>query len=115
MPDFAFIANERAANDRMDAPHDGPPDLAVEVLSPDDRPGRVLGKVTFYLAHGVRLVWVIDPICRTATVFAPDTTPRTLTEDDTLDGGEILPGFSVRLAEVLPPVTGANENTGGAG
>lgn len=110
VPDFAFITNDHAGNDPLDAPHFGPPDLAVEILSPDDRPGAVLDKVTYYLTNGVRLVWVIDPIRRRVTVFAPDTTPRSLTDADTLDGGDVLPDFAVAVAEILPQLPGAAAN-----
>lgn len=107
LPDFAFIAAERVAADDPDGPHWGPPDLAVEVLSPGDRPGRVTEKIVSYLEYGVRLVWLIDTRQRTITVFAPGQEPRTLVEDEALEAGGILPGFSVRVAEVLPPAVGA--------
>jgi Uma2 family endonuclease len=104
LPDFAFIAKERVAADPLDAPHEGPPDLAVEVLSPDDRPGRVSEKIAFYLTYGVRLVWLVDTRERTVRVFAPGQEPLTLAEADTLDGGDVLPDFAVRVSEILPPV-----------
>jgi Uma2 family endonuclease len=104
LPDYAFIANERLVGEPMDGPHNGPPDLAVEVLSPDDRPGRVSEKIAFYLAYGVRLTWLVDPRERTVRVFAPGEEPLTLTETDRLDGGDVLPGFSVLVSEILPPI-----------
>ncbi len=103
LPDFAFVISARVADDDYNSPHRGPPDLAVEVLSPRDRAGRVTEKVVSYLQHGVRLVWLIDPRQRTLRVFAPGQDTRTLHEDDILDGGDVLPGFSVRVADVLPP------------
>jgi Uma2 family endonuclease len=105
VPDFIFIGAERLPADGswLDGPFHGAPDLAVEILSPGDRPGRVLRKVLFYLAHGVRLVWVIDPKERSITVYAPDDFDgRVLTGGDTLDGGDVLPGFSAPVDEVFP-------------
>jgi Uma2 family endonuclease len=82
----------------------GPPDLAVEILSPDDRMIKVMAKVEFYLANGVRLVWVINPEARTVIVMSSPTESRTLHEDDVLDGGDVIPGFSVPVRDILPPV-----------
>ena len=81
----------------------GPPDLAVEVLSPSDRYVDVIAKVRDYLAAGTPLVWAIDPIGRSAAVFRQGGSALLLDENDALDGGEVLPGFSVMLHDVLPP------------
>jgi Uma2 family endonuclease len=54
-----------------------------------------------YLQAGVRLVWLVDPASRTVSVFRPDAAPRTLGEGDILDGGDILPGFSLPVAEIF--------------
>jgi Uma2 family endonuclease len=77
------------------------PDLAVEVLSPSDRMAEAPSKVTMYLQAGVQLVWLLDPETRTISIFRPDAAPRTLYENDTLDGGDVLPGFSVSVAELF--------------
>ena len=101
IPDYIFI---RAGRFRRGDRHVyGAPDLAVEILSPDDRMTDVMDKLRFYLAHGVRLVWLIDPDRRTVTVMRPPDVTRILTEDETLDGGDVLPGFSCAVREVLPP------------
>src|SRR5262245_39455225 len=63
----------------------GPPDLAVEVLSPDDRPSEITEKVSEYLTSGVCLVWVIDPDERTVTTYRRLGAPSTFTVEDTLD------------------------------
>lgn len=76
-----------------------PPDLAVEVLSPDDRPGKVRDKVSQYLASGVKLVWLVDPQSRTATVYAGKLPGKKLGESDTIDGGRVLPSFTARVAD----------------
>jgi len=75
--------------------NDRPPDLAVEVLSPDDRPSKIRRKVTEYLAAGVRMVWIVDPEDRTVTIHTEPNASRTVTEADKFDGGDVLPGFNV--------------------
>lgn len=64
---------------------------------------RVMDKVTFYLTNGVRLAWIINPEARTVTVATTPAASRTLFEDDTLDGGDVLPGFSTPVRDMLPP------------
>lgn len=77
------------------------PDLAVEVLSPDDRPGEVLEQVGDWLNAGVRLVWVVDPVRRVARVYRPDGTKSRATDAEALEGEAVLPGFSIALTEVF--------------
>jgi Uma2 family endonuclease len=77
------------------------PDLAVEILSRGQPDERFDKKIQFYLAQGVRLVWIVDPRARTVTVLTPGQEPRTLTAGNTLDGGEVLPGFSVPIADIF--------------
>ena len=77
------------------------PELAAEVLSPDDRPGEVLKKVGDWLDAGVRLVWVIDPKRHEAVVYRPDGSVTRIAAAGALDGEDVLPGFSCPLAEVL--------------
>ena len=77
------------------------PDLAVEVLSPSDRIADALAKIAMYLDAGVRLVWLVDPASQTVTIFRPDAIPTKLDADDTLDGDEVLPGFTLPIAEIF--------------
>ena len=79
-----------------------PPDLAVEVVSPDDHFGRLHRKITHYLTHGIRLLWVVDPVDRSVTVYRPDQPLRILAENDLLTGEEIVPGFSCTVREFFP-------------
>ena len=102
LPDFALVLRERLRGVRGDEPFRGAPDFAVEILSPDDRMSDALEKVRLYLEHGVRLVWLIDPRTRTVLVWSVWGLPRQFGEDDTLDGGDVFPGFTVRVAEILP-------------
>ena len=79
-----------------------PPEFVVEVRSPTDRPGAMLTKVGQYLARGVDVVASIDPERRTAHVFTPENElPDPLPDSAKLTPGDFLPGFSVRLADLL--------------
>ena len=77
------------------------PDLAVEILSPSDRPGEVLEKVADWLRAGTRLVWVLDPNRAIAHVHRADGSITIVHTEGALDGEDVLPGFSCPLAEVL--------------
>lgn len=101
IPDCSFIRAERV---EREAPERGiwpsAPDLAVEVLSPSNRFTEMAEKVENYLRSGVRLVWVIDPEARVAFVYAPGRPVTRVGEDGTLSGEDVLPGFTLSLAEV---------------
>ena len=101
-PDIAYISAERLP---LDAEIDGycpvPPDLVVEIVSPSDSEREVDDKATMWLSFGVRMVLVINPETRTIRVRQPDLPTIILTVDDTLDGGEVLPGFSCPVREIL--------------
>jgi Uma2 family endonuclease len=100
-PDVAFVRHERIPDPlpRGFAPF--APDLAVEVLSPDDLPGEVLAKVADWLKAGTRLVWVVDPDRRLARVYRADGTESEISETGTFKGEEVLPGFECALLDVL--------------
>ncbi|HEX6052501.1 MAG TPA: Uma2 family endonuclease [Gemmatimonadaceae bacterium] len=100
-PDLAFVDRTRVALIPRRGYAAMAPDLAAEILSPDDRPGEVLAKVGEWLEAGVRLVWVIDPDRRVATVYRPDGSVTTVASDASVEGEAVLPGFSFRLAELL--------------
>jgi Uma2 family endonuclease len=100
-PDVSFVRAERLPAGGLKAGYfAGAPDLAVEVLSPTDRFSDVQRKVRDYLAAGTRLVWVIDPEARTAIVYRPDGRVTFLDEDGVLDGEDVVPDFSLALADV---------------
>lgn len=102
LPDVAFVARGRFEGGKVPEGFSPVvPDLAVEVLSPEDRPRYVLDKVGEYLDAGVPLVWVVDPKSRAATVYRSLTSVRSVLENGDLDGEDILPGFRCSLAEVL--------------
>jgi Uma2 family endonuclease len=100
-PDVAFWSYQRAP-EVPDGYYEVAPDLAVEVVSPSDTHTRVQEKVRHYLKHGARMVWVVDPELRIVTVYRNATESRTLEETDSLSGEDVLPGFSVLVAELFP-------------
>jgi Uma2 family endonuclease len=100
-PDVAFISNTRLPDPPPRGFAETAPDLAVEVLSPDDRPGEVLENVADWLKAGARLVWVVDPIRETARVYREDGRESTLGVSDSLDGENVLPGFACPLEGIF--------------
>ena len=107
VPDVSFISRERIkAHEEKYGAEEGPwrlaPDLAVEVVSTNDRYSDVMQKVADYLRYGTRLVWVIDPQNRTVRVHTPDDPDgHTLHEADTLPGDPVLPGWQIAVRVVL--------------
>lgn len=101
-PDVSFIAREQLpTGDDLDRYVDGPPTLAVEIVSPNDRAVEIDERVQDYLAAGTRQVWVLRPNRRAASVYFPEADTRELGPDAILDGGDILPGFSVRVSDLF--------------
>lgn len=101
-PDVSFVARERI-------PPGGPPegywelvpDLAVEVVSPNDTAAEVQSKVQMWLESGVRLVWVVYPHNRSVVAHESLREITTLTADDALSGGDTAPGFQCSVAEIF--------------
>lgn len=101
VPDVCFVRFERLPGGRVPVRfQDGAPDLVVEVLSPSDRFRRTARKVREYLETGARLVWVIDPEERSAVVYRAGGSISEYDADGVLDGGDLLPGFTLDLAEI---------------
>ena len=100
-PDVAFIQTDRIRAGLPKGYFPGAPDLAVEVLSPNDRAGEVLAKVQDWLSAGCTVVWVVDPKTQTVTIYGADRRAMILTSADTLTGGELLPGFSSSVAGIF--------------
>ena len=102
-PDMSFIRRERfraedyAANIATTAP-----DLAVEIVSPNDEAEDLEIKIGDYQEAGIPLVWIIYPIARTARVHRLDGTITGIKEADELDGEDVLPGFRCRLGDLFP-------------
>lgn len=110
IPDVSFISRDRIPVPLPDTYMDGPPDLAVEVLSDHDPLPPLEDKVRRYLKAGVRLVWIVDPGDESVTVFEPGGGPVTLRHGQLLDGDPVVPGFDIpveqifrRLRDHIPP------------
>jgi len=101
-PDVSFIAREREAQitDRTKFVSFAP-DLAIEVVSPDESAATVHDKIDDYIRAGVRLIWVIYPSRQQIVVHHPDRTAQILTAEDTLTGGEVIPGFAIPVKAVF--------------
>jgi len=102
-PDVAFVAAARVPAAGCPAFFQGPPDLAVEILSPSDRASEVLAKVQDWLKSGCQAVWLLDPQSRTVAVHRSGREVLVLGESEALSGGDLLPGFSVAVAEIFAP------------
>jgi Uma2 family endonuclease len=101
-PDASFVSRDRLPQGEVPSGFlEMAPDLAVEVLSPNDRSRDVREKVDDWLQAGTRLVWVIDPVARTVTVHGSLENSQRLTEEDLLGGGDVVPGFSCAVRELF--------------
>jgi Uma2 family endonuclease len=103
IPDVAFIAWDRLPHRRVPtAPIPTlAPDLAVEVLSAGNTSREMARKCREYFAAGVRLVWLVDPETRTVAVYTTPEIPTILSEEDTLQGEAVLPGFTLSIKELF--------------
>jgi Uma2 family endonuclease len=101
-PDVAFVSR-----DRLPPPEESigfgrlAPDLAVEIVSPSNTAAEVLDKVADYLEAGTRLVWIVEPGRRSVTEYRSRNEIRLLQGDDELLGHDVLPGFSLKIAEIF--------------
>lgn len=100
-PDVGFIRTERVPRVRTRGFFVGAPDLAVEVVSPNDRAGEVSAKVQDWLAAGCRAVWIVDPNSQTISIYRGSRETALLTINDELTDDEILPGFRLPVVEVF--------------
>ena len=103
--DSAFISNENLER------HGYPqgffpvaPDIAVEVVSPNNTSEEMMEKVNLYLENGSRMVWIVYPQTRVVTVYRQTNVVSLLRENDTLDGEDILPGFRLSVAELFASI-----------
>lgn len=103
IPDVSFISWDRLPDRRMPTKRlpDVTPDLAVEILSEGNTEGEMDRKMRDYFFAGTRLVWYIDPRRRTVRVYTSPDQCIELNERQTLDGGAVLPGFSLPLAQLF--------------
>jgi Uma2 family endonuclease len=115
MPDVSFIRWERFPNQKIPLHQrvfQVVPDLAVEILSEGNTAAEMGLKLDEYRRAGVRLIWYIDPRSRRATVYTSDGREETIDENGALDGGDVLPGFEVRLRELFdhPSLRGPDDH-----
>jgi Uma2 family endonuclease len=102
VPDGSFVRADRLPESGI-----GPgllklaPDLAIEVLSPSETASELEEKVDDYLVSGTPLIWVVDPVRRTVMVVSTDAPVRYLHEVDTVDGANVIPGFSCLVADIF--------------
>ncbi len=100
-PDIGFVSFSRAPQPFGKGFIPMPPDLAVEIISPHDSDSEVEQKVKDYLRAGTRLVWLVYPALKAVVVHRPDG-QQNLYAADTLDGGDVLPGFNIAVHEIFP-------------
>lgn len=101
-PDVAFLSREHLARlGEIRGYFPGSPDLAVEVISPNDRYTEVDEKVAEWLEHGARLVFVVNPRRRVVVVHRPGQRPQTLGVNDMLDGEDVVPGWSMAVRDLF--------------
>lgn len=101
-PDVAFVRRDRLPpGGSLRGYFPGAPDLAVEVISPNDLYTEVDEKVGEWLEHGALLVFVVNPRRRTVAVHRPGQPVRILTVDDTLDGEDVVPGWTLAVRELF--------------
>jgi Uma2 family endonuclease len=104
-PDVAFVSHSRWPKYKPmpdTNAWDVLPELCVEVISPNDTGDEIETKVDEYLRAGVSLIWVVYPRQERFYVYESASAIRRLTRDDTLDGGTVLPGFTLPLSELFP-------------
>lgn len=101
-PDAAFISRERLEQTGPVTGYwPGAPDLAVEVVSPHDAHAEVMEKALQWLGAGARMVLVVDPAARTVTVYRSLDKIQILTERDTLDANDVVPGWQLPVAALF--------------
>jgi Uma2 family endonuclease len=105
-PDVYVVRRERLPEDWTDQAYLRiPPDLVVEVISPNDLADAVDEKVEEYLRAGVRLVWVVHPVARTVHIYRADGSIEGRRAHQELDGEDVLPGFHCPIRDLFPSPT----------
>jgi Uma2 family endonuclease len=99
-PDLAFVQRARIPADENTYPAVAP-DLVIEVASPSQTGPSIEEKTAIYLAAGVRLIWIVYPARRTVRVYRADGTERLLTENDVIDGEDVLPEFQLPVSRLF--------------
>ena len=101
-PDVYYISAEKLPLDVLsDGYYEVVPDLVAEILSPSDRRAEFDEKIQMWLDFGVRMALAVYPQTRTMAVHQPGRAAVTLSYDDTLDGGDVIPGFTCQLRDIF--------------
>lgn len=100
-PDVAVVLDPGARGTSKSGWVHGAPEVAIEILSPADASTAIQQKTLDYLRAGARLVWVVDPMARTVTVYRPDGSARILQEGEMLEGEDVLRDFTLPLSEIF--------------
>lgn len=101
-PDISFITKQHFEQGQgTEGYWPGAPDLAVEVLSPSDRSGKVRAKLSRWLDFGTRQVWIVDPKQKTVTIYRSLSDATTFSGSDYLEADDILPGFRISLERIF--------------
>jgi Uma2 family endonuclease len=113
-PDVSFVRHGRFSEEQLPGGYARlAPDLAAEVISPNDKYEKVDEKIEEYLRAGVRLVWIISPQNHTVRVYRANGSSHSLRENDELDGEEVVPGFRCPVADLFPrPPATPNNGSG---
>lgn len=103
-PDASYVSRDRLPEGPVGEGHFRvAPDLAVDVISPNDTARDVFEEVEEYLSAGVRVVWLINPSSRTAMIYRADRTIGSVRHSETLSGEDVLPGFAIPVNQLFPP------------
>jgi Uma2 family endonuclease len=98
-PDVVFFDEKRRYDELNPKLVEGMPTLAVEVLSPNDRIGKITRRINLFLRSGIRLVWLVDPEARDVTVYRPGQESYVVEEEQDLTGDDVLPEFRCRVSD----------------
>jgi Uma2 family endonuclease len=99
--DFSFVSKERLSGKPPKGFLRVAPDLAVEVLGPEEKVSDYDGKVAEYLSWGVRLIWLVDPNTETVTVVRANGEREVLKGNDVLTGEDVVPGFKITVRKIF--------------
>jgi Uma2 family endonuclease len=104
-PDVSFVRSDRLPDSKLPTGYFRlAPDLAVEVISPNDLAYDVEEKIREYLKAGIRLIWIVYPQTMTVTVYRPDGSSSHLGASEELSGEDVIPGFRCAMTSIFPPV-----------
>jgi Uma2 family endonuclease len=100
-PDVMLFEDAARIEDVDEKYGEKPPVLAVEVLSPNDTPGKIMRRISEQKRFGAPLIWVLDPEARNVTIYRPGKEEKVVSESEELTGEDVLPDLRVRVAELF--------------